>query len=100
MDQDGAGSPGSTNDYPYLSLSDALLTCRDVSFDPDVTPDDKSGLQFEWFCWILNDGADFSTIDKDNTVFIPPVELKDNYTDGGCFGTGLGKINITDGILT
>ena len=64
-----------------------------MSYDPDVGQEDKSGLQFEWFCWTQGDGVDI------DTVFIPPLELKYNYTDGGCFGTGLGKLNVTDGIL-
>ena len=70
-----------------------------MSYDPDVGQEDKSGLEFEWYCWTPNDEGDIGRIDENNVVFIPPLELKDNYTDGGCFGTGLGKINITDGIL-
>ena len=64
-----------------------------------MDPGDTSGFQYGWYCWPL-DGSDiFNTIDQENTIFIPPVELKNNYTDGGCFGTGLGKINVTEGIL-
>ena len=39
------------------------------------------------------------TVDKDNTVIIPTIETKDNYTKNGCFGTGLGKLNFTGGVL-
>ena len=66
-----------------------------ATYDPDVDDtSDKSGFTFEWRCRLL--GESFPTVVS--TISVPLINETVNMTHaGGCFGTGIGRIPITQG---
>ncbi len=75
------------------------IDAESVSFDPDVDKSDKSGLTFTWWCRKKSEKFEFFGDDIiDPIIKMPSREERVNLTDGtGCFGTGVGKLNITAG---
>ena len=75
------------------------IDAASVSFDPDVyDKDNDPGLQFEWWC--RQSHEEFTIIGQDiinPIILMPTVEERHNHSIDGCFGTGIGKMNITDG---
>lgn len=79
------------------------------SSDPDFPNDKDKGFEYQWFCRMMDDsqnGEDWPLDDNDQMVYnvsdlltVPRYETPPNI-DGGCFGSGPGAINITEGIVT
>ena len=80
------------------------------SLDPDFPDDGFSGLEFRWFCRMMSSATQGESypLDGDDRLYDPndliPIPIADvtvvNGTEGGCFGTGPGAINTTEGMLT
>ena len=63
------------------------------SRDPDVDPGDHSSMQFTWLC-----KRPFESFPTGPTANMPIVTPQSGPGDGGCFGTGVGRLdsnNIT-----
>ncbi|WAQ96807.1 AGRE1-like protein [Mya arenaria] len=112
------GIPGLfSDDYTFLQVSPSPLvaaikggSARSVSYskvikidgmsmssDPDNPVGSKAHLQYEWWCRQEHEQFDETS---PITIYIPSIEERKNSSDdslGGCFGTGVGKINVTSG---
>ncbi|XP_021359195.1 uncharacterized protein LOC110454143 [Mizuhopecten yessoensis] len=104
--------------FTYLNITDTPLSLRFVggimrsvgfntefvidalsnTYDPDVLDTaNKTGLTFTWRCRLSHE-----TFPDDSLAYveIPTTEQRQNMTWGqGCFGTGIGNLNWTAGIL-
>ncbi|XP_035695689.1 uncharacterized protein LOC118429314 [Branchiostoma floridae] len=78
------------------------------TYDPDVgNTQDKSGLQYVWFCRRGHEKFPMTGDELDTTVRTTPSDdqlqmiLEDRTLDnGGCFGTGPGRLNVSAGVMT
>ena len=61
------------------------------SRDPDVEPDDHSSMNFTWLCKKRDE-----TFPKSSRASIPVVTPSSGPGNGGCFGTGVGKLSSSD----
>ncbi|XP_033743898.1 polycystic kidney disease protein 1-like 2 [Pecten maximus] len=84
-------SIGFNTDFEMDALSD--------SYDPDILDaTNKTGLTFTWRCRLSHETFPSGS---PTTVTIPTIEQRQNMTWGkGCFGTGIGNLEIKDGIFT
>ncbi|XP_060067155.1 uncharacterized protein LOC132547415 [Ylistrum balloti] len=109
----------SSVDFTYLNITDTPLSAsfvggvmRTIGFDTDgeldvlsntYDPDlldtsNKTGLTFTWKCRLSHETFPTGSLP---TVEIPTMEQRQNMTWGqGCFGTGIGKLEMETGILT
>ncbi|XP_078692132.1 polycystin family receptor for egg jelly-like [Branchiostoma floridae x Branchiostoma belcheri] len=78
------------------------------TYDPDVgNMEDKSGLQYVWFCRRGHEKFPMTGDELDTTVRTTPSEdelqliFEDRTLDnGGCYGTGPGRLNVSAGVTT
>ncbi|KAK3612418.1 hypothetical protein CHS0354_032019 [Potamilus streckersoni] len=73
------------------------LNAQDESYDPDVDVNNKTDFVYEWWC-----RQEWETFSESgiNEITIPTVDEMHNLTrEGGCFGTGIGKLHVFDGIF-
>ncbi|XP_078610817.1 polycystin-1-like [Branchiostoma floridae x Branchiostoma japonicum] len=78
------------------------------TYDPDIgNTEDKSGLQYVWFCRRGHEKFPMTGDELDTTAQTTPSEdqlqmiLDDRTLDnGGCYGTGPGRLNISAGVMT
>ncbi|XP_070579286.1 polycystin-1-like [Ptychodera flava] len=86
------GGSGRPVGYGTVLNLDALT----LTFDPDAeSPDDKSDLEFMWFC--RQSVEDFPMTGNYLDETLPTHEP--GVDNGGCFGHGSGRIDYHDGVL-
>ena len=67
------------------------------SYDPHVGPRALETLTFYWFCKKLNE--EFPT-EKPLEIQVVPISLNGSEaSDGGCFGTGIGRLESTEPVV-
>ena len=62
-----------------------------LSRDPDVDPSDPSSMQFTWLCKTRQES--FPNV---SVASIPVVSPSSGPGEGGCFGTGVGKLSSSE----
>ncbi|XP_076456106.1 polycystin-1-like protein 2 [Babylonia areolata] len=75
--------------YDTAFVLDALAD----SYDPDLDPDDKTGLYFRWFCRRQDE-----VLPEEEAPDLVPIPTNISETDfnvtKGCFGTGPGRLQV------
>ena len=65
-----------------------------ASSDPDVEPGDHSSMQFTWLCKQQQESFPVGPL-----ASIPVVTASSSPGSGGCFGTGVGKLNSSEKLV-
>ena len=82
--------------------SNVTIDAIGATYDPDVDTNDKTGFEFDWYCYRINESLTVAENGSiiDPLIEIPTAEMKANLTGPGCFRTGIGKLNTSKGAVT
>ena len=75
-------------------LGSVITLDGSASSDPDLGPDNHSSMQFTWLCKKQQESFPVGSLSS-----LPVVTLSSGPGSGGCFGTGVGKLNSSEKVV-